>query len=43
MGTMTVNYRGKQITLPVYNYEHKDYRKVAEGIKGIGNIKFNVI
>lgn len=39
MEQMTFNYNGKAMSLRVYGYEHEAYRRVAEGISGVSNVK----
>jgi len=39
MEQMTFNYHGKAMSLRVYGYEHEAYRRVAEGINGVSNVK----
>lgn len=39
MEQMTFNYNGKAVSLRVYGYEREEYRRAAERINGVSNVK----
>ena len=39
MEQMTFNYNGRAMSLRVYDYEREEYRRVAEKINGVSNVK----